>query len=174
MTTAAPGHSRIGDLVHLLVQMRDLYGDMQEILEAKLEAMKRADSDRLNDLAARERRLVERIRERDGLRRQLVALVCQEVGIGAGSERAVTLTELASRIQEPRRGHLLSLSQSLRDVVMKVGETNRIIGTVSDVMLKHFGKVYEAMTSCPEDPGVYSAKGVSSRNGGRILFSTVG
>ncbi len=174
MMPKASGDSRIGELVNLLGQLRDLYVDMQNILNAKLEAMKKADSDRLNDLVGRERGLVERIRERDGLRKQLVMLVCGEIGLGRKTAATITLTELAARIKEPRRGHLLSLSQSLREVVTKVGETNRVIATVSDVMLKHFSKVHEAKTMSPEDPGVYSAKGISSRGGGRIMFSTVG
>lgn len=174
MTLKPTGQSRIGELVNLLGQLRDHYMNMQDILNGKLDAMRRADSDKLNELVGIERGLVERIRERDGLRKQLVAMVCGEIGLGDDVAGTITLTELAARIKEPRRGHLLSLSQSLKEVVTKVGETNRVIATVSDVMLKHFGKIHEAMTMSPEDPGLYSAKGVSSRGGGRAMFCAVG
>jgi hypothetical protein len=174
MTQKPTGQTRIGELVNLLGQLRDLYMDMQNILNGKLDAMRRADSDKLNELVGHERGLVERIRERDGLRKRLVAMVCGEIGLGHDVAATITLTELASRIKEPRRGHLMSLSQSLKEVVTKVGETNRVIATVSDVMLKHFGKVHEAMIMSSEDPGLYSAKGVSSRGGGQVMFSAVG
>jgi flagellar biosynthesis/type III secretory pathway chaperone len=165
---------RLDSLVTLLNALHDLYRDYGGVLDAKLSAIRSADMPAVQELQMREQRLAERIAERSGLRRQLLEHIGGDLGLDKAAARGISLKALAARVPEPQRGHLLVMADKLRHVVEYVEQMNLKIGFISNVMLKHFEKVFEAMTGPAADPGVYTAQGRQASEAGEALFQAIG
>ena len=165
---------RLDSLVRLLQTIHDLYADLGSVLDAKLSAMRSADMASVQELQVRQRKLSERIAERNGLRRQLLERTGEDLGLDKVAARGMSLRALAARVPEPHRGHLLIMADKLRETVERVEKMNLKIGFVSTVMLKHFEKVFEAMTAPAADPGLYTSHGRQVSEAGGAMFQVVG
>ena len=94
MRTTEPS-KRLRDLIQLLEQTRDLYGQLLEAVQAKVHAMKRADLHDMREQTQKEHALAKRLHEREGLRAQLMELIGSEMNLSARESRDLTLTQLA-------------------------------------------------------------------------------
>ena len=74
------------ELVQLVIDMTQLHGELAMHMRNKLDAMKRADSDRIQSITARETVLAERLTEREGLRRQITRRIVSGLGLDAAAQ----------------------------------------------------------------------------------------
>lgn len=165
---------RTGELQTLLSELSDSYAHLERVLERQLEAMRRAEPAAMHALSDEAGRIASRIRERDGLRVQLMGVLGTGLGLEAEAARRMSLRELAERLGEPQRGALLVLAERLRVQALRVDRLNRIIALVSGEMLRHMRRVYEALSEGAEKPVTYSARGHSRPAAVSRVFEMVG
>jgi len=166
--------SRSRDLVALMCDLKKLHEELLSVIQQKLGAMRRADTDALNSCLAREQFLSDRIRQQEGLRQQLVQLIGQEIGISAEAAQHLSLRELAEELGEPRRAQLLGLAGSVREVLAAIDRSNKVATLVTEEMLKHFRRVYAAMARAGDSAGTYSPGGELTTDRPARVFEAVG
>jgi hypothetical protein len=144
------------------------------VLDAKIDAMRRADVEVMGELEHRERTIVEQLKERDGLRRQLMDAIGLELGLPAKAGRTLNLTQLGLRISEPERAALVEAGDNLRDSVMKVRQMERVATMVSREVSTHLQWVLSAVRPSEEKPNVYANDGALVRSSGSAMVELVG
>lgn len=165
---------RVAQLVTLLEEIRRLYEELGGVIQRKLEGMRRADTEAMASASNRERFLTGRLRERDGLRRQLMELIGDQLGLPAADARSMTVSDVASRVGEPLAGRLTALADSTRTLMQQTAEGNRLAGLVGKEMLGHFRQVYASLTSGASRNGVYSRSGRPETTGLTQMFEATG
>lgn len=137
----------IAALLMLLDRIERRHGELYGVIRDKIDRMRASDVDGMRHCIERESELVNEIAEQEGLRRQLMMLIGQELGVAAHAARAMNLRELARRVAEPRRGELLEMADRLRATVANVAQGNRVAGLIARETLRHFRHVFSAITS---------------------------
>lgn len=156
-TTAAD--KRVAQLVTLLEEIQRSYAELGDVLDRKLTAVRRADTAGMAATTRRERFLVDRIGERDGMRRQVMVLLGQAWGIDGSAAEKMSVREVASRTTPALSDRLLALADATRAAMERVSHANRIIDVVGKSMAQHFRSVYDAMTTGLKQRDVYSRSG---------------
>jgi hypothetical protein len=164
---------RVGQLTQVLGEMKRLHDELAVVVRNKLAAMRAADADRLRSATSREEFLTGRLREQDGLRKQLLELIGATFGIDPKAARQMCVRDLADRVAEPMRSRLLGLAAALRERVTETAEVNRVAAVVTHEMLKHFRSVYETMARATASAGVYSRTGQTERCTEMNVFNAV-
>ena len=160
------------DLVQLLSGMMGIHRELAMHMREKLEAIKVADSDRMHSITAREMLLADRLREREGLRKQLTRRLMQELSIEV--DPSMKLTALAERFPEPRRSQLLVTASGLRESLGQVEQLRVTTALISQEMLKHLAEVMAVMKGGVGGVDVYSRSGQRERAGVACVFEAVG
>lgn len=163
------------DLVRLLTDLGGLYAELGMHMRNKLDAMKQADSDRIQSITARETTIAERAGEREGLRRQITSRILAALGRAETNAqgRPVTLNELAEYLSEPRRSQLLVAAAGLREKVHEIDRLRTTMSMFSKQMLEHLGEVVRVM-SAGISADVYSRTGKRMRSSVSAVFEAVG
>lgn len=170
----AAAHREANALAQVLDQLSALHGSMTEVISQKIEQMRRADMEGMRDSAAKEQDLLERITERDGLRRQVTDRLGKSLGMSAGRARAMTARQLAEKIGPPVGDQILGAAQTLRATMNKLALTNRTAGAISGKIVEHLHGVFAAMSEAPGDGAEYERGGRVGMTNGRQLFEAVG
>jgi len=134
---------RLCDLVKLLDAMRVLHGELVALANVRLDAMRRADGLLMAQLDEREAAAVRRLQERDGLRKQLMDAIGDELGLRAG--RTMTVSELAGRLPAEARAALHAAADALRGVVADLAQLNRVVGLAAREVVHHMSWVFAAV-----------------------------
>lgn len=165
---------RLKDLLKLLGGLQKLHEQLLELVQAKMDTMRRADISGMRELNERERTLAKRLQQREGLRCQLMDQIGNELGMPPRTARAIPLSQMASRIPEPGRERLLDAAQRLRQVVAQVARGNRVVGVISREILNHLRWVFASVTPKEEKPVGYSVDGLLVGSSKVRIFETVG
>jgi len=171
---AATNEQRMAQVATVLGELKRLHGELGFVVQQKLDAMRKADTDAIHAATAREEFLAQRIREQEGLRRQILQLIGEANGMPAARARAMTIRELAELAAEPLRSRLLAAGAALRETVVETAERNRVAAIVSQEMLKHFRQVYQVMARTNGVQGGYSWTGRAETRPGMAVFEAVG
>lgn len=166
--------SRVSDLVRLLDQVRSLYEQLFSLIDAKLDAMRRCDIDAMRVCNDRENALAKRLEEREGLRRQLVDAIGEELGLPSRAARLLTITQIANRLPQAQRTRLMESVGRLRQSVAKVSQANRVSGAVTRGIVDHLRWVFAAVRGGEEAPAGYSRGGAVVSHASGPLFDAVG
>ncbi|UCE58576.1 MAG: flagellar export chaperone FlgN [Phycisphaerales bacterium] len=165
---------RFGELVLLLNELEAMHLELVDLIRSRTSAMKKNDVVAMRELGERERALAARIQEREGLRRQLVALIGKQEGWSARMARAFSISQLAARVAEPQRSTLIEVASRLRNAVVRVAKANRVAGEFAQAILEHLRWVFAAVRPEGERQLGYSGDGLVTAGGGRAIFDTVG
>jgi hypothetical protein len=157
-----------------LGDLKKLHDELLAVIQHKLGAMRNADMETINSCLAREQFLVNRIRQQEGLRQQLVQLIGKELGVAAPPSGAISLPRLVERLDEPRRGQLLSLAAGLRGAMQAIDGCNKVAALVTSEMLKHFRQVCMAIAQAGHSAGTYSQAGRMNSEASVGVFEAVG
>ena len=166
--------SRLRELTVLLGEMRRLHEELLGAARGKLEAMRAAAPEVIQQEAARERALADAITEREGLRAALMERIGDELDVEPARARRLTLGQLADRVPEPRRGQLHVLGQGLRELAGEIGRVNRIGALVGREMLNHFRELYATMTEGVISREVYDRTGRAETASAAAVIDTRG
>ncbi|HSW47333.1 MAG TPA: flagellar export chaperone FlgN [Phycisphaerae bacterium] len=159
------------DLVRLLSDMTGTYGELAMHMHDKLDAIRRADADRITSITARETTLADRLMERHGLRRQMMRQLQQALGLGADAMR---LTDLAEHLPEPRRSQMITVAEGLKKQLASMEQLRQTSELVSREMLTHLGEVLTVMTSGVQGGDTYGRTGVRQSTSMARVFEAVG
>ena len=172
--TRAVEPKRLKDLIKLMGGLQRLQERLLTLIRSKIDAMKRADAPAMRDLNDQERTVAKQLHERDGLRRQLMDAMGEEMGMPSGTARALSVSQLAARLPEPGRTTLLDAAGSLRKVMSRVAQVNRIAGAVSREILNHLKWVFASVRPAEGRPVGYSGDGAVVGSSQSRIFETVG
>ncbi len=161
------------DLGRLLNDLMGLHAEMAMHMRTKLEAIKRADTDQITAITAREMVLADRVLEREGLRKQLTRQLIAGLGLHDQPEEPLRLTTLAEYLPEPGRSQVLVAAAGLRERVHEVERLRVTSSLITQEMLKHLGEVMTAMRSGGSSDA-YGRGGQRQGAGGAHVFEAVG
>jgi hypothetical protein len=159
------------DLVRVLSEMTGIYGELAMHMNDKLEAIHQADTDRISSITAREMSLVDRLAERQGLRRQISRLLQRELELG---EQAMRVTDLAEHLTEPRRSQLITVTEGLRRQLASMEQLRLTSELVTQEMLNHLGEVLSVMTAGAPGGDLYGRTGARQQASMAHVFEAVG
>lgn len=165
---------RIRDLLQLLEQTGDLYGQLLEAVQAKVHAMKRADLHDMREQTQKEHALAKRLHEREGLRGQLMELIGSEMNLSAREARSLALTQLAKRLPQGQADQLNEIANRLRSTVSQVAHANRVAGVTSREVLNHLKWVLDSVKPQDDRPSGYTGTGSVVTLNETKIFETVG
>lgn len=166
--------ARIADLAKLLGQMSELNEQLAPVLESKIEAMRRADTEGMGTCEQREARLIEQLRERDGFRKQLMDIIGTELGLPPKAGRTLNLTQLGLRVNEAERAALVAAGNRLRSEVAGVRQVERVASAVSREILYHLQWIFAAVKPHDDHGNEYSPDGALVRRGGSAMVELLG
>jgi hypothetical protein len=149
---AAPGPGLSAELESLL---RDLAAQQSELLALTVEhraAIVRADPAAIASCVQRQAALFGRARAAEQRRRALV-------DAWAPRERGITLTDLASRVEEPARARLLALGGQVRALVERLARENRVVRAATESLMAHMDGLVRQVARRLSQSGTYSRRG---------------
>ncbi len=165
---------RLKDLLRLLESIRALHKTLEGVIRLKLEAMRRADLSAMQTALERERVLTERLREREGLRRQLMDAIAKEMGLTGEPGRMLTVTGLAKGLKASSRRALWACADALSGALARTAQANRVAAVTTRALINHMQWVFGSVRPAGGSSGVYSVRGTEVPSGGTILLETVG
>ena len=162
------------DLLRLLDGLQRLHGQLLTLIRSKIDAMRRAEISAMRELSEQEQTLARRLEEREGLRRQLMDAIGEQLGLPPRAARALSVSQLASRLPEGQRADLLDTAGKLREAVAKVAQANRVAGAISREILTHLKWVFASVRPADVRPVGYSGDGEAVGTLDARIFETVG
>jgi len=166
--------ARVADLARLVVGMAEVNEQLASVLDGKIDAMRRANVEEMGGCEQREGKLVETLRERDGLRKQMMDAIGTELGLPAKAGRTLTLSQLGLRMNAGERATLSNAADRLRSAVIGARQVERVAAAVSREVLHHLQWVFAAVKPRDDRAGVYSNDGALVRGGGSAMVELVG
>lgn len=164
----------IADLVRLLGTLRQLHDKLGDVIDEKLGAMKRADIHAMRDLGEQEQSLAARIHEREGLRRQVMDRIGDEMGFGKGRARTMNVTQIAEKLRGAERTAFQDEADSLGHSIRRVAQINRVAGATTREMLHHLRWVFASVRPQREETVGYAGDGTLVSPGNTRIFDAVG
>ncbi len=169
------GRQQTDELADLLGRLIALQASMQAAVGDKLGAMRRADAGAMLAAARREGELALQVKTLDEQRQQVVASLCEAVGIHTGSNVAgVTLRMLVPHLSPPDHTRIGELADRLRQAMLRLAEMNQVAELVCREMQAHFKTMFAAMVQDDESKPTYSADGGVGPVGGARVLDAVG
>jgi len=166
--------TRFNDLLRLMDGLCALHVELERIIVAKLEAMRRADTAGMQTVVEREQVLTARLGEREGLRKQLMDAIGVELGLPRGEGRRMTVSRLAARLPESSRPALWQRADALRRAIAGAAQANRVAAVAARTLIHHMQWVIAAVRPACDAPITYSKRGQMVPSGGTMLLETVG
>ncbi|OWY70545.1 hypothetical protein B7486_13065 [cyanobacterium TDX16] len=158
------------ELVELLKSLISLQESLHAVIEVKLQAMRRADVEGMIAAARSESELTAKFSDLDATRRSVVDRLCSQYGTPAIEDgRPVRLSTLRKRFDAPLAGRIAKLAETLKERMLKVAESNRVVELASRELLVHFKTLFEAMVQDESQPTYSAGGGVSRAKGPRVL-----
>lgn len=173
MTTTAPAR-RIDNLVALLETLHELHLELLGIVQERIDAMKRADIAGMRDVGNREQALVQRISEREGLRKQLVDDIGRDMGMAPRAARAMSASQFAERIAGKRRGAVQRLTVALRETLARIARANQTSSMIAQGVLGHFRAIFESARTDDASGAGYGGSGKAIAEQDARIFDAVG
>ena len=160
---------KLDELESLLRELADLQRRLVEAAEAKKDAMRCLDRDRIQQATETEQTLIERLGRVEAARQQLVSSLSSGAATGPGS-----LEKLGEMVDEPRRHRLVGLRRQIVELARATQRVNAVNRFVSRHCLEHFQTLLQVLTLGGRPAPVYTADGaVRPMGGGCLLDRTV-
>ena len=172
--TRAIETKRLQDLVTVLGQLERLHEELAGLVRAKVDAMRRADMPALREHTELEQALVNRIQQREGLRRQLMDVIGEGLGLPARSARRLTVSQLVSRVPDRQREEILGAAEKLRAAVSRVARANHLAGAIACALVEHLRRVFAAVRPKCECGTAYTDEGAAVAQVGDRILEAIG
>ena len=165
---------RADTLVALLNEIADAHERLLDVIEEKIQAMRKADTAAINAAVERERELVGFINDREGLRRQLTENIARSYGIGGPAARKLSARQLAKRMGAEADPKMDEATARLRDITARIARRNHTAAMISENVLRHVKHVFAAMTGADGTRSSYSSAGAVTAGAAHRIFDAVG
>lgn len=174
MTAANRDNARLATLVKLLDELCEAHAALVRAVDERIAALRRADFVSLRLALESEQRLLDRIRERDGLRRQLTENIARGYGIAPAAAARLSARQLAGRIGGAKAAALIGAAERLKAILTDLAKRNRLAQLITSNVLRHVEHLFAALTLGPHALRDYSRGGSVAYAPGQIIFDTVG
>lgn len=165
---------RVSELVKLLDGLCELQGQLIKLAGAKMEAMRRADVARLQELGVEECAITRRLQARDALRRDLMRGIEADMGLPGVDAGTVTVSRIVEHLPEPVRTQITDVATCLRHAVTQAAQANRVAGSVAREMVNHLHWVFSSVRPKSDQPIGYSHSGTKTGPSQTQIFETTG
>lgn len=164
-----------GELIGILEHLSGLQDRLLSAIDAKLEAMRRADVAAMTASSRREAELAAEAATLDQRRCLIAVDLSRALGLPIPPRAEnVSLRILCGRLGGEAGARLTHAGNVLREKMLKVAESNRVVELVCREMLAHFKAVFSAFTRDDEAPRNYSPKGSIESRGQIAVLDAVG
>lgn len=140
--TAKP---RMDELLALMSTLEELHGELAEVAERRMDAMRRADLEAMAALSVRDAELARRLRETEEARRGVLERIGSTTVRNGGRNRMPTVSQLSLILDEGERARLMDAAKRLRAAVFRSGRLHRLAGSVAREVLDHLRWVFASM-----------------------------
>lgn len=144
-------------LIANLREQHDLHQRLLGELEAKREALRTADMQRVFEISEREQRIVSRMTQLEHVRLDLISELAPQRSHG---DKPPTLSTLLPHLSPKARAEVEAIQASLRDRVLKVRELSAVIKAAGEALHQHISGVVQSMQRVFSDAGIYERRGV--------------
>lgn len=165
---------RASDLGRLMDQLTELNKQLLALADRKLKAIGAADLDAMCACNDEEESLLKRIREREGLRKQLMDAIGTELGMAAKAGRALSVSQLLPKLPIAVHESLTATRDRLRLVLGSLAQASRINGAVSRELIHHLEFVFSAVRPAAAVGGGQYLPDGRVRPAASRVFETVG
>ncbi len=163
------------ELETVLLRQTQAQEKLLDAMNAKLEAMRLADVEGMTASAQREGEIVAQAVAFDQRRCWLGVELCKLLGmpIPPRSEN-VSLRSICAKLDAATGHRLAELGLGLRERMLRVAETNRVVEAACRELLAHFRTLFGAFTHDGESPRLYSNRGAIESRGSVKVLDAVG
>ena len=160
-----------GELTELIKQLINIQIALRAVVQEKLDAMRRSDTDAMLRAARREGDMAAEVSALDEKRGDIVSRLCTALEMPAVHDGIAVPLRALTEVLEPESARpLANLANRLREEMLKLAEANKVVELVSREMLAHFKTLFSAMVQDEDDAPTYSAAGeVGPAAGARVL-----
>jgi len=149
----------LDQLEALLGQLDAEHEQMLTLLAVKREAMRQAKPAAVSDCCERENERVQKIVAIEKRRQVIVGEIT--AALTPGAAQPLTITQIADRVGEPRRGRLLVLRQRVRDRMHRVARENAVARAATDGLLRHVQGLIQQVSKTLAGSGTYGRAGMN-------------
>lgn len=175
MTTSAQLTSLADDMAGVLEGLCGIQDRFLAAIDQKLEAMRRCDVSAMSAASALEGELAADASLLDERRCWLAVELSKALGLQIPPRAdSVSLRSLCSRLDAARGGRLAEVGARLREKMLRVAESNRVVDLVCREMMAHFKAMFGAMILADESPKTYSHRGAIESRGQVSVLDAVG
>lgn len=174
MTTAVAQDKRVATLVGLLDELAVGQRELLQAVEAKIAAMRSGDPEAIRDATMPEQAIVQRMTEREELRRQLTINIARGYGVGAPAARRLSAAQLADRVGGASGERIRRAAASLKEATEKVAQRNHVAQLIAQNVLRHMKLAFQSMTGGASTALGYGQSGETYISAGDRIFDAVG
>lgn len=170
-----PPDDRAGAGAALLESLSGLHSrlaQLGDLADRKLAALREADAQALNDLAAAEAAELQALAADDVVREAALARVAQTLPGAVDPPRR--LTEIAESFSEPLRSKILGKSEGLRTMANRLAEMNRLVADVARGLHNHVRGIFAEVAKVNQEAVVYDKDGREQQRTSKCWVDAVG
>lgn len=158
-TASAPELPGVGaNLEQLLQAYLGAYERLSLSVAAHREAIKRADTTRIDAIVAEHQQILMSIADLDQGRRSLIAMAMRQGLVQPGKD--AKLTDIAAALPEPQASRLVRMALDLRDLVGKVQKDQSSLRLAAGALASHMQGLIQHVARRLSHAGVYSKRGL--------------
>lgn len=146
------------DLESLLHAYLNAYDRMRLTTAAHRDAIRAADTRKVEAIVAENQDIVTRIADLDGTRRSLIANAMRGGLVPPGGD--ARLTDVAAALPEPQSSRLVALALELRDLVASVQKEQSSLRMAASALASHMQGLIQHVARKLSHAGTYSKRGV--------------
>jgi hypothetical protein len=161
-------------LASLMEEIVGLHQELLTAVDAKIEAMRSANTHNIEQAIRRERQITDSINDREGLRRRLTENIARGFGVGGESARRMNAAMLADRFGGVYAAGIRGAAEQLKLLIAAVARRNDVAQRIARSILGHMRSVFSAMTATEGETACYAANGAARLIDAHRVFDTVG
>ncbi len=143
---------QLGDV---LSEQLELYGNVQQLLRERRDAVRRADLERYSRLAMEEQRALAAVLELDTRRTALGTELAARLGLAKGA----SVLEIARALPEASRARLEGLRALLKQRIEETRHEGGILRAAAERLAQHMAGVLQTVRGALAQTGVYGRHG---------------
>ncbi len=143
---------QLGDV---LARQFELYGEVQQQLAQRKDALRQADLERYGSLANAEQRVLAEVFELDTRRTALSVELTALLGLAKGA----SILEIAARLEESSRGRLEGLRALLKQRIEETRHEGSVLRAAAERLAQHMAGIIQTVRSALAQTGVYGRHG---------------
>lgn len=157
-------HDRLRDFNVLLTDLLRLHEELVVVIQKKLVVMRQSEVNNIYECLRAEEDLVRRIHDKEHLRRRLVALIAEDLGITDAMGGEVSAATLIKHLAPPTKLRTAALAGQLSHIMREVAKVNGVVARFAREMLQHYRGIFQQVTESINEISTYALGGQVQSN----------